>query len=48
MEKASHHTCQHNQHVKSSLPFNHNHELNLARQIVLPRLTNLKLSKKTK
>ena len=48
MEKASHHTCQHNQHVKSSLPFNHNHELNLARQNCVASFNKLEIIQEKK
>lgn len=48
MEKASHHTCQHNQHVKSSLPFNHNHELNLARQNCVASFNKLEIIQENK
>ncbi|MBU5363284.1 MBL fold metallo-hydrolase [Enterococcus raffinosus] len=48
MEKASHYTCQHNQQMKSSLPFNQNHELNLAKQNCVASFNKLEIIQENK
>lgn len=48
MEKASQYTCQHHHQLKSTLPFNHNHELDLARQNCVASFNKLEIVQQNK
>lgn len=48
MEKASQYTCQHNHQIASSMPFNHNDELDLARQNCVASFNELEIVQENK